>query len=64
MVTLENYVKQGEQAKTSSRSRKRSKSPSCMLELLASNVDGDVRHTTRVADIIPYGQSEHRTDPF
>jgi hypothetical protein len=36
----------------------------CMLELSASDGDGDVRYATRVADIIPYGQSEHRTDSF
>jgi hypothetical protein len=36
----------------------------CMLALSASDVDGDVRCATRVANIIPYGQSEHRTDPF
>jgi hypothetical protein len=69
-VTLENYVKQGEHAKTKARnspassgSRKPSESLdiSCMLELSASDVDGDVRCATRVVDIVPYGQSEHST---
>jgi hypothetical protein len=36
----------------------------CMLELSASDGDGDVRCATRVADIVPYGQSENRTYSF
>jgi hypothetical protein len=36
----------------------------CMLELSASDADGDVRCATRVAEIIPYGQFKHRIDSF
>jgi hypothetical protein len=72
-VTLDNYVKKDERSKkkartstSSSGSRKTSKSldSSCACLNCQQDVDGDVRCATRVADIVPYGQSEHCANAF